>query len=143
MDIPRFEDHSLTVLRRKFLVAIPTLSIVGFGGARFAASKFGFTRWPRRGLCTLGAIVTPIIGSMLLVHLNKAEIFRVGSGMMREMEQLRKLEQGPFGDPNVRMKWDEQVRTRQFNLLRPDENIAQEVQSSVAYKSIVNDSIRK
>ena len=143
MDIPQFEDKSLTVLRRKFLVAIPTLSIVGFAGARLAASKFGFSKWPRRGLCTLGAIVTPIIGSMLIVHFNKAEIFRVGSGMMREMEQLRKLEQGPFSDPNVRMKWDEQVKSRQFNLLRPDENIAKEFQSSLDYESIVKDSIRK
>lgn len=143
MDIPRFEDRSLTVLRRKFLVAIPTLSIVGFAGARFAASKFGLTRWPRRGLCTLGAIMTPIIGSMLIVHLNKGEIFRLGSGMMREMEQLRKIEQGPFGDPNIRRKWDEQVRTRQFNLVRPDEDIAQDLQSSVDYESIVNHSIRK
>ena len=32
--------------------------------------------------------------------------------MMREMGELRKLEEGPFADPRVREKWDSQVAVR-------------------------------
>jgi hypothetical protein len=143
MEVPHFEDKSLIVLRRKFLVALPVCSITGYMGAKIAAGKIGLSKWPRRAACIAGAIIAPVVSCMMIVHFNRAEIFRVGSGMLHEMEQLRKLEQGPFSDPAVRGKWDQQMRDRTFNLMKPDPHIAQEFNSSIDYESIISDSLRK
>jgi hypothetical protein len=138
-----FEDKQLTVLRRKFLVGIPTFSVVGYALARMTSAKFSLGRWAGRGLHVIGAVVTPILGSMLIVHFNRAEIFRLGIGMMRQMEEMRKSEDGPFADPMMRQRWDQQMQNRQFKILKPDENIANEFKSSLDFERIVEDSIRK
>jgi hypothetical protein len=80
---------------------------------------------------------------MLIVHFNRAEIFRVGGSMLREMEELRRMEEGPFRDPNMREKWDQQMNSRKFNLLRPDTDIQKEYESGMDYSKIVGDSTRR
>ena len=140
---PEFEDKQLTVLRRKFLVGIPLFSVFGYVAARAAGGALGLSRWPRRGLHVLGAVVTPLLGSMLIVHFNRSEIFRLGSGMMRQMEELRNREEGPFADPMMRQRWDDQMKDRQYKLFKPDENIASEFKSSLDFERIVEDSLRK
>jgi hypothetical protein len=142
-DFSQFEDKQVTILRRKFLVGIPTFSLIGFLTAKMVSSHFGFSKWPRRTATVAGLVLTPIIGSIGIVHFNRAEIFRVGNTMMRQMEELRRMEEGPFKDPSVRAKWDEQINSRQFKSVRIDENIASEYASGVDYSEIVNDSVRK
>ena len=137
------EDKTITVLRRKFLFGIPVCAIGGYVLANHTAANFGVSRWPARGLKIAGALLTPLLGSMIIVHFNKAEIFRAGGSMLREMELLRKLEEGPFADPTMRSKWDEQMAQRKFNFIRPDENIAKEFESSLDYSKIVDDSIKR
>ena len=141
--VPEFEDKCLTVLRRKFLVGIPTSALVGFLTSKVIANRYALSRWPGRALKIFGTLFSTGVGSMLIVHFNRAEIFRVGGSMLRDMEELRKLEQGPFSDPNMRKKWDEQMSNRKLNLLRPDANIQREYESGIDYNKIVGDSIRK
>ena len=138
-----FEEKQLTVLRRKFLVGMPLFGFGGYLAARAATTKFGISKWPRRALHVAGALVTPVIGSMLIVHFNKAEIFRVGRTMMNQMEQLRKQEEGPFKDAAVREKWDQQMKDRKFGQFKVDEDVAAEYSSGIDYGKIVDDSVRK
>jgi hypothetical protein len=140
---PEYDDKTVTILRRKFLVGIPLFTIAGFVSSKLLASHFALSKWSARSLKIVGTIVSPILGSMLIVHFNRTEIFRAGGAMLRQMEQLRKLEQGPFADPAVRNKWDEQMASRKFNLLRPDENIAKEFESSIDFNKIVDESIKR
>jgi hypothetical protein len=139
--LPQFEDKSVAVLRRKFLVGIPTFGILGYVGSRAVTHKFGISGWRGRGLRILATIVSPVIGSMLIVHFNRGEIFRIGGSMLRDMETLRQREEGPFADANVREKWDQQMSNRKFNLLKPDSHISQEFESGISYEKIVDDSI--
>lgn len=104
MSVP--EDKGLTVLRRKLIVGIPIFGITGYMVGRMIAEKYNFSRIVSRMSRIGGAIITPIIGTMMIVHFNRAEIFRIGSGMMKELEETRKAEIGPFADPLVREKWD-------------------------------------
>ena len=142
-EIPQYEDKQVTILRRKFLVGIPLFSLVGYLTAKVATSHFGLSKWPRRAATVAGLVLTPIIGSMGIVHFNRAEIFRVGNTMVRQMEELRRMEEGPFRDPSVRAKWDAQMNDRKFKSIKIDENIAQEYASGIDYSQIVNDSVRK
>lgn len=80
---------------------------------------------------------------MVIVHFNRAEIFRVGNSMMRQMWELRKLEEGPFRDPAVRQKWDNQMENQQFKMFRPDVDISKEYSVGIDYNRIVEDSVRK
>ena len=141
--IPEFEDKSLTVLRRKFLVGIPTFGLLGFVTSKMIATRYGFSRWPGRAMKIFGTLFTTGFGTMLIVHFNRAEIFRVGGSMLREMEELRRMEEGPFRDPNMREKWDQQMNSRKFNLLRPDTDIQKEYESGMDYSKIVGDSTRR
>lgn len=90
-----------------------------------------------------GVILTPIVGSMVIVHFNRAEIFRVGNSIMRQMEELRKLEEGPFRDPTVRQQWDSQMENRQFKMFRQDVDISKEYSGGVDYNRIIEDSVGK
>ena len=108
-----FEDKSITVLRRKFLLAIPVSMALGYVGTGLLVARFSsLGRWARRGLRLGGLLGAPLGACMLIAHFNRAEIFRAGTSMMREMGELRKLEEGPFADPRVREKWDSQVAVR-------------------------------
>ena len=139
------EDKALTVLRRKFLVGIPTFSFLGYLGARIISERFELSKIMTRLIRVGGAIITPIIGTMMIVHFNRGEIFRIGSGMMRELEEARKAGVGPFSDPSVREKWDNQViKDRQFgrlfkttdNELMSDEDLKPQID----YKSVVSEA---
>lgn len=138
-----FEEKQLTVLRRKFLVGIPMCSVLGYFAARATAARFGLSAWPRRIMNVAGVILTPIVGSMVIVHFNRAEIFRVGNSIMRQMEELRKLEEGPFRDPTVRQQWDSQMENRQFKMFRQDVDISKEYSGGVDYNRIIEDSVGK
>lgn len=100
------------------------------------------SRWPGRFLKLAGAVVTPVVFTMFLVHLNKSEIFRIGSTMMRSLNELRELQEGPFADPSVREKWDQQMKDKQFSkFAKVDPTIAAEY-DALNYKELVDDSVR-
>jgi hypothetical protein len=135
------EQKQLTVLRRKFIVTIPTSAAVGYVASRYVTGNM--SKWTGRLVRISGTLLGPIIGSMVLVHLNKAEIFRIGSSMMNGMTKMREREEGPFADPVVREKWDSQMRDRQFKQnLRIDPDIENEY-AGLNYKQIVDQSVRK
>ena len=136
------EDKALTILRRKFLVGIPLFSGCGYLGARIVSERYQFTKWASRLSRIGGGIITPIIGTMMIVHFNRAEIFRIGSGMMKGLDEARKAQVGPFADPSMREKWDNQVmKDRQLGrLFINDSQIDQdeELRPRIDYKSVVN-----
>ena len=137
------EDKALTVLRRKFLVGIPVFSFCGYLGARILSERFQFSKLMSRMSRVGGAVLTPIIGTMMIVHFNRGEIFRIGSGMMKELEEARNAGVGPFADPSVREKWDKQVmKDRQFGRLFKTEDLLQddELKPKMDYKSVVSEA---
>lgn len=142
-----FEDKQLSVLRRKFMVGIPLSAAFGYWIASRTAAGSQFSKWGGRGLKTLGFVGVPLVTSWLIVHFNRAEIFRIGTSMMREMGELRTREEGPFSDPSVREKWDSQMASRKFSnslLSRTDCESSRESNiSEVNFNQIVEDSLRK
>ena len=135
------EDKALTVLRRKFLVGIPVFSACGYLGARILTEKFVASKWVSRLSRVGAAILTPIIGTMLIVHFNRAEIFRIGSGMMKELEDARRHERGPFSDPLLREKWDQQTSEKFGHLFQSNQELLEdpELRPQIDYQSIVNE----
>ena len=137
------EDKGLTVLRRKFIVGIPFFGLMGYMVGRMIAEKYNFSRIVSRVSRIGGAIITPIIGTMMIVHFNRAEIFRIGSGMMKELEEARKAEIGPFADPLVREKWDTSYGVnRQFgHKMFKDELIEKdaELRPQMDYQALVSE----
>jgi len=139
------EDKALTILRRKFLVGIPFFSVCGYMGARIVTDRFQCSKWVSRLGRIGGAVLTPIVGTMMIVHFNRGEIFRIGSGMMKELDEARKAEVGPFSDPQVREKWDSQVMrdgNRKFGRFFKTETFEEdeELKPKINYKSVVNEA---
>jgi hypothetical protein len=134
------EDKALTVLRRKFLIGIPAFSACGYLGARLISQRFALSKWISRLSRIGGAIVTPIIGTMVIVHFNRGEIFRIGSSMMKELENARRDELGPFSDPLVRQKWDQQTEGKFGHLFLSNDQLFEDpdLKPNIDYQSIVN-----
>ncbi len=137
------EQKQISVLRRKFLVTIPTMTVVGYVGARYASTRFGLPKWPGLCLRLAGAILTPIVSTMLLVHFNKAEIFRIGTSMMRSLNELRERQEGPFADPSARDKWDYQIKDRRFSQFEKVDPSIEAEYSKLDYNQIVNESVSR
>ena len=137
------EDKQLTVLRRQFSVGIPLSAVAGFLMAKKLSVQFGMGRWAGRGLKGFALVGLPVLTSSAIVHFNRGEIFRIGTRMMREMNELRGREEGPFADAAVRAKWDAQMANRSFSMFRPEQGIAKEFESSIDFNSIVKDSFPK
>jgi hypothetical protein len=134
------DERNLTRLRRKFLVTIPTLSVVGWFAGRWASTGWG--KWARRGTKTGLALLAPVIGCMGIVHFNKHEIYRIGKSTLSHMEELRRQELPPFHDPTVRAEWDKRMDDRKFRLFK-SEITQEELNSDVNFLSIVDNSISK
>ena len=137
------EDKSLKILRRKFLVGIPIFGMAGYFGGRFISERMNLNRWPSRLARIGGVVMTVFAGTFGIVHFNRVEIFRIGSSMMKEMENLRASGQGPFSDPQVRDKWDEQMKDRKFIFqsgLNNDE-LLRDFAPSVDYSRVVDDAV--
>ena len=136
------EEKQVEILRRKFLVGFPTFAVSGYLGMRYLTSRVG--GWKGRLARFGGAVVTPVIGSMLIVHFNRAEIFRIGSSMLRQMDELRRLEEGIFKDPAICEKLDEQMRHGKFQkMFHCNNKISDNDYSGIDYAKIVNDSVEE
>lgn len=135
------EDKRLQVLRRKFIVGIPLSGIVGYGIGRSVSTHFGFGKWAGRSMkFGLGFLGFPLLASFLIVQFNKSEIFRIGTSMMREMDELRQREEGPFTDPTFREKWDAR------KIVSPTSRgaeLSKEFESTVDFNGIVENSLGK
>lgn len=133
VDMEEFEDKTLTILRRKFLMGIPLSMGVGYMCGGLVGRKLSFGVLPFK---IAGFVCAPILSSMLIVHFNRAEIYRVGSGIVAEMEQLRKTNSGPFADQAVRDQWDTQMQRRKLTTIP-------QMETTIDYEKIVKDSVSK
>jgi hypothetical protein len=137
------EDKSLTYLRRKFLIGIPSFGILGWMGGKLLADHFALSKWSHRGCriaCMLLGAFTATTG---IVYFNQSEIFRIGNSMMRQMEMMRESKQGPFVDPQMCERWDEQMANRRITRHQGQlEDFNREYTSTVDYSKVVNEATR-
>ena len=134
------EDKSLTVLRRKFLLALPVSAAIGYAFASLVCARFGIVgRWKMRGAKVFSTLSFPIISTAMIAQSNRGEIFRIGNSTMLELAELRRANQGPFSDPQACEKWDQLMANQKF---ARKNNLDEMPPSQVNYHEIVSKIVK-